>query len=299
MATTALASLLIFGGTGTAQATPSYAYASLGFTNFQLTGIVDSHGNALPGVTINSVAVTMTDGANYPGYPSAGTTSFGDLATGVDAPGAYSGPGPATGPNIFTPALQMSSGTRSDGLISGALASGATSNLVAEGRLTQGLSSAGSQAGSSTTIRATFTTTSSLTVGLLGSAIAQVMASVGQVGDSASAQIFAQFTVFDATTNTYVNICKTSDPTDCSQFLTPTELNISAATTDPSTSPSVTSSLTDFSYFANLTADHTYQVTLQDQVTEILSTVPEPASMAVLGMGILGLAGVVRRRKHR
>ncbi len=44
----AISGLLSVGGMGTAQAVPAYAYASLGFTNFTLSGIFDAGGNEAP-----------------------------------------------------------------------------------------------------------------------------------------------------------------------------------------------------------------------------------------------------------
>ena len=129
LAGTALGALLAVGISGGASAAPSYGYANLNFTSFALTGLVDAQGRTLPGVSNFSATVLATDASNYPGAANGGFTAVGNITTGVDVPQAFSGPGAAPGPNLFTPQLTSSSGTRGDGVITGAIVSGATSKL--------------------------------------------------------------------------------------------------------------------------------------------------------------------------
>ncbi len=298
LATAAIGALLAVGASGTAQATPAYAYASLGFTKFTLSGIFNAQGQAATGVTNLNTNVTMTDSANYPGFGGASQSTGGNIISGADVLQSTSGAGPFPGQNVFTQALLGSSGTRGDGLITGPLAGGASSNLVAEGNLTQGLSFAGSSAGSSTTVSATFGATSALTVALSATALSTLAASVGTTGDSANAQTSASYTIKDLTTGTFVSICDaTVTPNVCSTNpIAPTAANQNLAVNNagPASSQTVTAA---YDYTAQLVAGDRYQLTLQDSATEILSTVPEPGSLAVIGVGLMALARVGRQRR--
>lgn len=184
--------------TGPAHAIPSYGYSTLHFKNFRLSGIFAANGQALPGVVVNS-SVTSMDGANYPGFAPGETSAGGNLFTGTDPAQATSGPGPFPAQNTFIQALTASSGTRGDAQITGAIAGGATPNLVSEGNLTTN-GSAGSNSGTSTTTNVSFIGAS--TVSLSFAASAALMLSVGNLGDSSNSQASASFRIFDATGGT-------------------------------------------------------------------------------------------------
>ncbi len=142
------------------------------------------------------------------GFPTAGSSAVpGTILGGVDALQATSGPGAFPVENTFVQALTGGSGTRGDGLITGPLASGATSNLIAEGNLLLSGGSAGSSAGSSTTVSASFTALTNLTVTLSATAVYNLIASVGTLGDSASAQVSGTYSITDLTTGQDVAIC--------------------------------------------------------------------------------------------
>lgn len=284
--------------TGAANAASSYGYSTLHFENFILSGIVDANGQTLPGVVFNSSSVTSTDGANYPGFATAGTSSGGNLFSGTDPAQAASGPGPFPAENTFTQALTGSSGTRGDAQITGPIAGAATSNLISEGNLTTN-GSAGSYSSTSTTINASFAQAS--TVNLTFAASALLMSSIGNLGDSSNSQTSASFKIFDATAGSYVTIIDNISRANSGTVIAPSALNQNVASTNPGSPQTFASGLANYSYSAVLTAGHNYQLTLADSTSVILTNVvagpvPEPSTLALMFAGLLAV-GLFRRRQ--
>jgi hypothetical protein len=121
------------------------------------------------------------------------------------------------------------------------------------------------------------------------------------VGDSASAQTNASYRVYDDTTGTFADITGTENGLSLGTSTTaaPGDLNGNVASTLPGVGQNVTPVVNLFDFTATLNPSDTYQLTLLSGSQERLSTeaVPEPASIAVIGAGLLGLAAVRRRRK--
>ena len=286
--------------TAPAYAVSVYGYSTLHFENFTLSGIFDANGRPRAGVVANS-SVTSTDGANYPGFAPGGTSAGGNIFSGTDPAQATSGPGLFPAQNTFTQALTASSGTRGDAQITGAIASGATSNLVSEGNLTIN-GSAGSNAGTSTSINVSFTGAS--TVSLSFAASSALMSSVGNLGDSSNSQASASFRIFDSTAGTYVFITDNLNNANSGNDITPFALNQNVASTNPASLQTFLSSLTNYSYTAAVVASHTYQLTLADSTSVILTNsvlapVPEPETYAMMLVGLSALGFMARRRKTR
>lgn len=291
------ASALAVMGTGTARAVPSYAYADLHFQNFFLTGLVNSSGAPLPGITLTSSSVTSIDSANYPGALSASNSAGGGLATGTDATQATSGPGSFPSENTFTQALLPANaltpaGTRGDVQTTGSLAGGVTSNLVSEGKLSDG-GVAASSSGMSVSIGVT--TSAVTTINLTFAASSALAAQIGQALDSATASVNTEFRVYDATTNSYRSITDNINAANSSNDIRPSALNANASTTDPLVIRNVTTPLTAYSYTATLPAGQNFLITFTDG-TQVQEVVPEPLTLSIFGSGLVAL-GVIRRRR--
>jgi len=183
---------------GQAHAVPTYAYATIEFSNLALTGVLNG-----VGTVINS-QVIVTDSAKYPGSAASGNNSSGgSLLTGASVGQAYSGPGPVPsagygqelGPFSTPPG---DGGTRSLASISGAISGPATSQEVSEGYIPSA-GTANSNTNTTTTIDIKFAAGADQQIKLTFNATAFEYVSIGQNGDAATASTDATYTIVGPT----------------------------------------------------------------------------------------------------
>jgi hypothetical protein len=293
------ASAAIFGlaGAGTANAVPVYGFAELLITNFALnTG----------GASIDASSVSGQNSAGYPGSAAQViNTPPGNIFTGVDVAQATSGPGAFPAQNTFSQALLPVSGnvgTRADLLISGAIGGGGptptSASLVAEGNLMAGGSAASSAAGTGTTLTIHFVAVGgTISLSFNGQAILQ--ASVGTTGDSSKVQTTITGSVCPSDGSGCLLITDLIRPAQSGTTIAPSLLNRTASTQTAGPGVSIDTGVQSFAYsVSGLTAGASYDITLTDSVQDLLTSVPEPVSLAMFGSALIGLALVRRRRKQ-
>lgn len=279
--TLAFAALLAVAGATNADASPIYGYATLGLNLVTLSGI-----------PLTNSSVTSTTSANYPGFASTFNQAVADPLQASSGPGAF--PAENTFSQALLPAnVSSPAGTRSDAQATGSISNLGSATFASEGKLVTA-GSAGSSSGTNTIINVT--PASSTTLNLTFDASANLSAIVQSTGDSAVASTNFNFDIFDVTTSSFVTITDNINAANSGNFIAPLALNQSVTANTSGTPRSFTSSLTAYSYSAELSPGDVYRVVLTDGTSETLSSAtPEPSTWIMLMAGFVLLLALRRQ----
>ncbi len=272
-----------------ARATP-YAYASN-----QITGLTVTNADGTPLSMVTSATTNVNDAAVFAGAASTGFQGSGTVGSALTITQAFSGTGatppvsfPALGPGSFT-------GTRGDAAIG---AGNASSGGVSVSNVAEGFGTAlGNSTGSDSAAITFQVTGTGKAVQVNFTDLAQLIASTAaNAQETATASISNAFSITAAGGTTPL---ATFQPTTLNQQLT------SQFGTPPNNSFS-NSSLYTFTTPV-LTVGTVYNISLSSGARENIlpgtttpgttTSVPEPATLGLLGAGLLGLGFVSRRKR--